>query len=318
MKIVIPDDYQGVVPSLRCFATLAGHEVVTTRGPTADPDVLARDLAEAEIVVLIRERVPMPRALIERLPKLKLISQVGRSTNHVDLAACRERGITVTAGAHGSEAAPAELTFALILAAMKRVPQEAARMKAGQLPGPLGQRLAGRTLGILGYGKIAELVARMGRGFGMQLLAWGREGSIARARADGIEVAASRAALFERSDVLSVHLRLNAETRGGITRADLDRMKPTALFVNTARATLVEKGALVAALRAGRPGFAAVDVYDREPVPDADAPLVAMDNVVCTPHIGWAIEETFEQYFGEAFDNVAAWVAGRPVNVVTT
>lgn len=184
-------------------------------------------------------------------------------------------------------------------------------MQRGALPGPLGQRLAGRTLGLLGYGKIAELVARMARGFDMNLLAWGRETTLARARAAGIATAASRAELFERADVLSVHLRLNAETRGFVTRDDLARMKPTALFVNTARAGLVAPGALVDALRAGRPGLAAVDVYDREPLPDRDAPLLAMDNVVCTPHIGWAIGETFEQYFGEAFDNLLGWIARK-------
>jgi D-3-phosphoglycerate dehydrogenase / 2-oxoglutarate reductase len=316
MKIVIPDDYQNVVHTLRCHSSLSGHDVVRYREPAADLSDFARRLHAAEAVVPIRERSAFPRELIERLPNLRAISQTGRSTRHIDVQACTERGIVVMAGSHASPVAPAEMTWALILASRRHVPEEVARMKRGEWPGTLSHRLSGSTLGVFGLGMIGTLVARAGAAFGMNVLVWGQEASARRAREAGYEVAPSKADLFERSDVLCLLARMTPQTRGIVTREDLGRMKPTALFVNTARAALVQDGALVEALRAGRPGFAAVDVYEREPVIGADHPLLAMPNVTCTHHVAWAEYDTFELYFGEAFENLTAYARGEPRNVV--
>lgn len=316
MKIAIPDDYQNLVHTLQCFGSLAGHEVIRYREPARDLADFARRLQFAEAIVPIRERSRFPRELIERLPNLKLISQTGRSTHHIDVAACTEHGVVVTAGTHASPIAPAEMTWALILASRRHVPQEIDRMKRGEWPCTLSHRLGGSTLGIYGLGTIGEHVARVGAAFGMRVLVLGQERSAARALAAGYEVAVSRAELFERSDVLCLLLRLNADTRGIVTRADLARMKPTALLVNTARAELIEPGALVEALEAGRPGYAAVDVYEREPVIGGKHPLLGLPNVLCTHHIAWAEHETFELYFGEAFENLVAFANGSPRNVV--
>jgi D-3-phosphoglycerate dehydrogenase len=316
MQIAIPDDYQNVVHELRCFATLAGHEVVRYREPAADLSDFARKLHAAEAIVAIRERSRFPRELIEQLPNLRVISQTGRSTRHIDVPACTEHGIAVLAGTHASPIAPAEMTWALVLASRRHVPQEVERMKRGEWPCTLSHRLCGSTLGVFGLGMIGTWVARYGAAFGMNVVVWGQEASMRRAREAGYEFARSQAELFERSDVLCLLVRMTAQTRGIVTRADLARMKPTALFVNTARAALVEEGALVDALRAGRPGFAAVDVYEREPVVAAEHPLLAMPNVVCTHHIAWAEHDTFELYFGEAFDNLAAYARGEPRNLV--
>jgi D-3-phosphoglycerate dehydrogenase len=244
-----------------------------------------------------------------------LISQTGKGTAHIDLAACHRRGVTVTAGT-GSPHAPAELTWALVLAALRHIPRETARLRAGHWQSTLGTGLRGRTLGIWGYGKIGSLVAGYGRAFEMNVLVWGREGSLSRAQADGYATAPGRNALLERSDVLSLHLKLNRETRGTVTAADLARMKPSALLVNTSRAELIEPGALAAALRAGRPGFAAVDVYEEEPVLGAAHPLLSMDNAVCTPHLGYVEKDSYELYFEQAFDQVVAFAAGNPTGVV--
>ncbi|HEX2224970.1 MAG TPA: D-2-hydroxyacid dehydrogenase family protein [Thermoanaerobaculia bacterium] len=315
MKIVIPDDYQDAVRGLACYSKLAGHEVTVFRDSSEDLDVLAERCRDADALVLIRERTRVGEDLLARLPRLRLISQTGKGTSHIDLAACTRRGIAVTAGT-GSPYAPAELTWALVLAAMRHLPQEVARLRAGHWQSTLGTGLRGRTLGIWGYGKIGTLVAGYGRAFGMDVLVWGREGSLSRARADGYAVAAGRESLFERSDVLSLHLKLDAETRGIVTAADLARMKPDALLVNTSRAELIASGALEAALRAGRPGFAAVDVYEEEPVLGAKHPLLAMENAICTPHLGYVEKDSYELYFSQAFDQVVAFAAGAPSGVV--
>lgn len=304
MRIVIPDDYQDVVPRLACFSLLQAHEVVCYREPAASEEELAARLSGADIVVAIRERVNISRSLLERLPSLRLVALVGRHASTVDFAACTELGIDVVTGRSGSPIAPAELTVALILASRRNIPHEVMRLDRGEWPDTLSHRLRGSTLGIFGFGRIGALVADAGRGLGMRVLAWGQEGSRQRAAAAGHEVASIRSEMFERSDVLSLHLRLAPETHGAIGRQDLDRMKPSALLVNTARAELVQSGALIEALRAGRPGFAAVDVYEDEPVTGSDNPLLSMPNVLCTPHLGWAEWDTFELYFSETFQAI--------------
>ena len=316
MRIAIPDDYQNLVHTLRCYALLKNHEIIRYREPAADLADFARRLQSAEAIVPVRERSRFPRELLERLPNLKVISQTGRSTHHIDVAACTERGVLVTAGTQASPIAPAELTWALILASRRHIPQEIDRMKRGEWPCTLSHRLSGSTLGIFGLGTIGSLVARIGAAFGMKVLVLGQEKSAQRARDAGYEVAADKAELFERSDVLCLLMRMTAQTKGIVTRADLARMKPTALLVNTARADLIEEGALVEALRAGRPGFAAVDVYEREPVIGGNHPLLSLPNVLCTHHIAWAEHETFELYFGEAFENLLAYANGTPRSIV--
>lgn len=313
MKIVIPDDYQDAVRTLECFQKLSGHTVTIYHDTVKDIETLAQRLQEADALVLIRERTAITEALLARLPNLKVIGQTGRGTAHIDLEACTRCGVAVTTGA-GSPYAPAELTWALILASVRYIPQEVAGMKAGKWQSTLGVGLYGRTLGILGYGKIGAVVANYGRAFGMKVLVWGREGSLIRARSDGFETADSQRDLFRRADVLSVHVKLTQETRGIVTADDLAAMKPSALFVNTSRAGLVTPGALVAALRAGRPGYAAVDVYEDEPV--TDHPLLQMGNVICTPHLGYVEKDSYEDYFGTTFDQVLAFFAGRPIGVV--
>ncbi|MCE8017688.1 D-2-hydroxyacid dehydrogenase family protein [Halomonas sp. MCCC 1A17488] len=311
MKIVIPDDYQDCVRHLDAFARLEGHDVTVYHDTVADEDALVERFRDAEALVLIRERTPITASLLARLPKLKAISQTGGGAAHVDLAACKRHGVTVMAGT-GSPHATAELTWGLVLAAMRHIPEEFANLKAGRWQRTLGTDLKGRTLGIFGYGKIGRLIARYGQAFEMNVLVWGREGTRARATEAGLDVAASQAELFERSDVLSLHLRLNADTRGIVTAADLARMKPDALLVNTSRAPLIEPGALEAALRKGRPGRAAVDVFEQEPV--TNHPLLALPNVLATPHLGYVEQDSYERYFGDAFDNLLAFEAGRPVN----
>lgn len=299
MRVVIPDDYQDAVRGLDCFAKLAGHDVVIYNDTVTDIDPLAERFRDADALVLIRERTQITDALLERLPRLRLISQTGRGTAHIDTGACERRGIKVTVGT-GSPYAPAELTWALVLAAMRRIPQEAAALRAGRWQTTLGTTVRGRTLGIWGYGKIGALVAGYGRAFGMNVVAWGREGSRSRAEADGVAVAEN---IVEIADVLSLHLKLTKETRGIVTAAHLARMKPGALLVNTARAELIEPGALEAALRAGRPGFAAVDVYESEPA--LSHPLLSLPNALCTPHLGYVEKDSYELYFGQAFDAIS-------------
>ncbi len=278
-----------------------------------DVETLAARFQDAEALVLIRERTAISEPLLKRLPKLKLICQTGRGIPHIDLDACTRYGVAVAVGG-GSPYAPAELTWGLVLAAMRHIPQEVARMKEGQWQTTLGTGLHGRTLGIYGYGKLGSLVAGYGRSFGMRVLVWGREGSLTRARADGFAPASNREALFRESDVLSLHLKLVEETRGIVTATDLEMMKPSALLVNTSRAGLIEHGVLEAALRAGRPGFAAVDVYEDEPV--TDHPLLHMENVVCTPHLGYVEKDSYELYFSTAFDQLLAFFNGNPTGIV--
>ena len=316
MIIGIPDDYHGVISNLACLAKLARHEVRIFRDVAPAPARLIANLRDAEIVVPVRERTRYTREIIGALPRLKAFSQTGRSTHHIDLAACGERGIAVMAGTHASPHTVAEHTWALILASLRAIPREAAMMKRGELRQSFSGTLHGRTLGVFGLGKIGSLVAAVGASFGMRVLAFGREASQAAARAAGYGVPASKAELFEQSDVLVLMLRLLPATRGIVTAGDLARMKPTALFVNTARAELVAPGALAAALERGRPGRAAVDVYENEPVLKGDHPLLRLDNALCTPHTAWLEQETYESYFGEAFDNVVAYLSGRPANVV--
>jgi D-3-phosphoglycerate dehydrogenase / 2-oxoglutarate reductase len=315
MKIVIPDDYQDVVHRLPCFTRIAEHEVVRYREPARDLDELVERLGNAEVVVAIRERVAFSRALLARLPRLKLIALVGRNAGTIDFAAATELGIPVATGKSNSPTAPAELTVALILASRRNVVLEAERMKRGEWPCTLSHRLRGSTLGIFGLGAIGGLVAEAGRGLGMNVLVFGQQGSAERARAAGYAVAASKAELFEQSDVLSLHVRLRPDTRGIVGPADLARMKPTALIVNTSRAELVAPGALVEALGKGRPGYAAVDVYDDEPVMGGNHPLLKMPNALCAPHLGWAEWENFELYFSEAFEQIEAYERGSPLRL---
>jgi D-3-phosphoglycerate dehydrogenase len=315
MNIVIPDDYQDIVDRLDCFSLIRHHDVVRYREPARDLNELVARLGDADIVVSIRERVEFSRALLERLPKLKLIALVGRNSKLIDFAACTALGIPVATGISNSPVAPAELTLALIMASRRNVAREAERMKRGEWPCTLSHRLRGSILGIFGLGAIGQLVAEGGKGFGMEILVWGQKSSLQKAAAAGYACAPSKQALFERSDVLSLHVRLTRDTYGIVTATDLAGMKPTALFVNTARAELIEPGALLAALRHGRPGYAAVDVYEQEPVVNGDHPLLSLPNVLCTPHLGWAEWENFELYFRETFEQIVAYSQGRPLRL---
>ncbi len=311
MRIVIPDDYQRAVAGLDCFRELAKHEVTIYSDTVKDVATLAERFRGAEALVLIRERTRITAALLDLLPDLRLLAQTGRGTAHVDLDACKSRGITVSTGT-GSPVAPAELTFGLILAAMRHIPREAFAVRDGAWQSTLGSELRGKTLGICGYGGIGSLVAGYGRAFGMRVIVWGRETSLAQAAADGFE-AASFHGLFAESDVASLHLKLTTETTGSISADVLASMKPTSLLVNTARAGLIEPGALNAALAAGRPGAAAIDVFDDEPVLDGSDPVVARPNALCTPHIGYVTRESYELYFEQAFAQVNAFAAGQPL-----
>jgi D-3-phosphoglycerate dehydrogenase len=311
MRIAIPDDYQDIVHRLKCFELLRGHEVQRFREPARDEAELAERLADAQVVVAIRERVAFPRSLLERLPKLELLALVGRHSKVIDFAACKDLGIDTVHGSNASPASPAELTLALILASRRNIATEAERMKRGELPRLLSHRLRGSTLGVFGLGTIGSLVAEAGAGLGMNVLVFGRSASLEKARRLGYATAKSKAQLFEESDVLTLQVRLTPETRGSVTREDFARMKPSALFVNTARAELVQSGALLEALRNGRPGYAALDVYEEEPVPPGH-PLLAMPNVLCTPHLGWAEFDNFELYFGECFEQIARYRRGPP------
>lgn len=311
MKIAIPDDYQDCVRSLDAFKQLEGHEVTVYNDTLTDLDALSAQFLGAEALVLIRERTPITAALLERLPNLKVISQTGGGAAHVDMEACRRQGVTVMTGT-GSPYAAAELTWGLVLSAMRNIPAEVENLKAGRWQRTLGTGLKGRTLGIFGYGKIGSLVARYGQAFEMNVLVWGREGTRQRALEAGFDVAESQADLFQRSDVLSLHLRLNDDTRGIVSAGSLAQMKPTSLLVNTSRSQLVAPGALEEALKAGRPGQAAVDVFDTEPVlKDA---LLELPNLLATPHLGYVEKDSYELYFGDAFSNLLAYIDGQPVN----
>ena len=322
MKIAILDDYQNATPGLDCYKILDGHEVKVFNNSARGAGHLAIRLAPYEALVLIRERTSLPAALLGKLPNLKLISQTGKVSGHVDVAAATARGIAIAEGT-GSPVAPAELTWALIMAASRKIVPYATSLKEGawqtasvnpQLNG-LGRVLRGRTLAIWSYGKIGKLVAGYGKAFGMRVIVWGSESTRQAALADGVEAAVSREAFFEQADVLSLHLRLADATRGIVTAADLARMKPDALFVNTSRAELVEPGALEAALQAGRPGTAALDVFTEEPLAP-DAPLLRIPTVLATPHLGYVEQDSYEMYFKAAFENIANFAAGKPTNIL--
>jgi len=317
MKVTILDDWFDTLRTLDCFRKLDGHDVTIWNDHVGDVDALAARLAEAEALVLFRERTAIRAPLIERLPRLRLISQ--RSVYpHIDIEACTRHGIVVSSDQHPSAPsfAAAELTFALILAALRQIPQQMTSLRAGRWQMGVGRTLRGMTLGIYGYGRIGRTVAGYGKAFGMNVLVWARTASQEAARDDGVEVASSKEAFFEACDVLSLHLRLVDATRGIVGRSDLARMRPTALLVNTSRAGLVEPGALLEALHAGRPGMAALDVYEQEPLVDQDDALIGLDNVVCTPHIGYVTREELEIQFSDIFDQVNAFAAGAPINVV--
>jgi D-3-phosphoglycerate dehydrogenase len=317
MNITILDDYHDTIRTLACYSKLAGHNVTIWNDHTKDVDTLAARLADTEALVLIRERTPIRAPLIERLSRLKLISQ--RSVYpHIDVDACTRHGVIVSSSMHPGQPsyATAELTWGLIIAAMRQIPQQMAALKAGKWQTAVGIGLRGRTLGIYGYGRIGGVVAGYGKAFGMNVLVWGREAALARARTDGYSVARSKDEFFEECDVISLHMRLVDATRGIVTAADLARMKPAALIVNTSRAPLIEPGALVNALRAGRPGMAAVDVYEEEPVYDTRHPLLTLGNVVCTPHIGYVERDGYESQFSDIFEQILAYLAGKPLNVV--
>jgi D-3-phosphoglycerate dehydrogenase len=317
MKISILDDYHDTLRGLDCFGKLAGHEVTIWNDHVQDIDPLAERLRDTEVLVLIRERTEIRAPLLERLHKLRLISQ--RSVYpHIDIDACTGAGVIVSSGQHpGTPSyATAELTWGLVLAAMRQIPQQMAALKSGQWQIGVGSTLRGKTLGIYGYGRIGSVVAGYGKAFGMTVLVWAREAALARARADGYAIAPGKQDFFEACDVVSLHMRLVEATRSIVTAADLARMKPSALLVNTSRAPLIEPGALAAALRAGRPGMAAVDVYEKEPLRDRNHPLLALENVVCTPHIGYVSREEYEIQFSDIFDQIIAFAAGTPTNVV--
>lgn len=317
MKIAVIDDYQNAFRRMKAFPKLKGHDVVVYEDSEKDPAKLAERLKDADIVVLTQQRSRFPREVIEKLPKLKMISQTGRNTAHVDVAAATEKGVVVSAGGAGSPNPTAELTWALILSHLRHIPEEVQRMKDGKWQGTIGVGLRDKTLGVYAYGKIGSVVANVGRAFGMQVICLGREASTARAREAGFEATTDRKAFFESADVVSIHLPLNKETRGIVTAEDLARMKPTALLVNTSRAPIVAEGALVAALRKGRPGGAAVDVYESEPVLNREHPLIGMDNVTCTPHLGYVEERAYEAIYAMAIDQIVAYAEGKPINVIT-
>ena len=318
MKIAILDDYQDTVRHLPCFGKLAGHEVTVWNDHTTDVDTLAMRLKGTEALALIRERTAITAALLERLDALRIISQMGVYP-HIDVEACTRQGILVSSGSGGGKPsyATGELCWGLIIAALRRIPQEMAALKAGKWQAyPVGTGLRGKTLGIYGYGKLGSLVAGYGKAFGMKVQVWGRETTLSKARRDGVFTAENREAFFAESDVVSLHVRLLDETRGIVKAEDLARMKPTALLVNTSRAGLMATGVLEAALRSGRPGMAAVDVFEEEPLPGGRHPLLEMENVVCTPHLGYTEQGRLADMFDAIFDQILAYAAGSPVHVI--
>jgi D-3-phosphoglycerate dehydrogenase len=317
VKVSILDDYFDTLRTLGCFKKLAGHDVTVWNDHVQDVDVLAERLRDIEALVLIRERTQIRTPLLERLPKLKLISQ--RSVYpHIDIDSCTRLGIVVSSSQHADTPsyATAEFTWGLVLAGMRAIPQQVAAMKAGKWQIGVGQSVGGKTLGIYGYGRIGAVVAGYGRAFGMKVLVWAREPAMAKARADGYATAATKAEFFEQCDVLSLHMRLVDATRGIVKAEDLARMKPTALLVNTSRAPLIEPNALVNALRAGQPAMAAVDVYEKEPLIDVNDPLLNLPNAICTPHIGYVTRDEYQLQFTDIFDQIVAYAAGAPTNVV--
>ena len=316
MHIVISDDYQDCIRQLTCFQKLKGHTVKIYNDTVSTTDALVERYKDADAIVLIRERTVITKELLERLPKLKVISQTGKMASHVDLEACKARGIVVMDG-RGSGAATAELNMLLILAALRRLVEEVVRLKDGQWQGYLGDQLSGKVLGVYGFGRIGKQVCHLGKAFGAKPLVWGRQSSLKKAQEDGFAVADSKETFFSTSDIVCLQLRLNEETRHIVTAQDLTLMKPTSLLVNASRAELIEFGALEAGLIKGRPAYAAVDTYESEPVLGADHPLLHLPNCLCTPHIGFVERDNYEAYFGIAFDNINAYAAGSPQNGVS-
>ncbi len=316
MKIVVLDDYADVFRNTPHFARLAGHEVVIHNDTEKDLDKLAARIGDADAVIATQERTFFPRKLIEKLPNLKLIAQTGSHRHHFDREACSEKGILVCITSSGTKAwSTAELTWGLIIAALRHLPYEVDRLKQGYWQSTVGTELYGKTLGVYGLGKIGSMVANVGNAFGMKVSVWGRESSKERARELGYEVPESREAFFAGADVLTLHLFANEATRGIVKAADLAQMKPTALLVNTSRMRLIEDGALVAALKKGRPGFAAIDVYEDEPVLGAKHPLLDVPNALCAPHLGYCVAEKYEGFYRAAVDNILAFASGKPANV---
>jgi len=318
MNIAVLDDYQDTIRTLACYSKMADHQVTIWKDHTKDPDVLVERLKDAEAVTLLRERTPLRAPLLERLDKLRLISQVGVFP-HIDVEACTRRSIILSSSQMPGRPsyATAELTWGLVIAALRRIPQEMAALRAGRWQAhPIGTGLRGKTLGIYGYGKIGAVVAGYGKAFGMNVIVWGRPTTMEKARADGHALARSREAFFSNSDVVSLHVRLVPETRGMVTAADLALMKPTAVMVNTSRAGLIAPGALETSLRAGRPGLAAVDVFEEEPVLGGQHPLLTLDNCVCVPHLGYVERDGLEQMFSTIFDQILAYAGGKPINVM--
>ena len=316
MHIVISDDHQDCIRKLACFEKLSAHTVSIFNDTVTGTDALVERFKDADAIVLIRERTVITKELLDRLPKLKVISQTGKMASHVDLEACKAKGIVVMDG-RGSGAATAELNMLLILAALRRLVEEVARLKNGQWQGYLGDQLSGKVLGVYGFGRIGKQVCHLGKAFGAKPLVWGRETSLKKAQEDGFATATSKEEFFSTSDIVCLQLRLNEETRHIVTAQDLALMKPTSLLVNASRAELIEEGALETALKKGRPAYAAVDTYESEPVLGANHPLLNLPNCLCTPHIGFVERDNYEAYFGIAFDNINAYVSGSPQNCVS-
>jgi D-3-phosphoglycerate dehydrogenase len=315
MKIAILDDYQHAIQKLSCFHLLDGQEVMILHETEKDAAMLADKLRDAEILVLTRERTRIHAALLSKLPKLRLISQTGKISGHIDLAACNKYGVAVAEGA-GSPVAPAELTWLLIMNVLRQLPAAIEGMKQGQWQVNIGSTVHGKIIGIWGYGKIGKRIAAYARAFGADVLIWGSENARNSAVEDGFNMASSKADFFKRSDVLTLHLRLTEQTSGIVKATDLDLMKPDSALINTARAELIEKGALLTCLKNGRPGFAGLDVYEQEPILDPAFQLLHMPNVICTPHLGYVEQASYELYFSKAFENVMSYVNGQPKNIV--
>jgi D-3-phosphoglycerate dehydrogenase / 2-oxoglutarate reductase len=315
MRIVISDDHQDCIRHLVCFDKLKNHQVDIYNDTVAGVDALAKRYQDAEAIVLIRERSVINKELLDRLPKLKIISQTGKIASHVDLEACREKGIVVMDG-KGAGTATAELNMLLILASLRRFVEEVNRLKNGQWQGYLGDQLSGKVLGVYGFGRIGKQVCDLGRAFGAKPLVWGRQSTLDKAIEEGFAIAESKETFFSTSDIVCLQLRLNPQTRGIVTATDLALMKSTSILVNASRAELIEDGALEYGLRRGHPAYAAVDTYEAEPILGADHPLLKLPNCLCAPHIGFVERDNYEAYFGIAFDNINSYIAGTPQNCV--
>ncbi|MGQ7853100.1 D-2-hydroxyacid dehydrogenase family protein [Pedobacter sp. WC2501] len=314
MKIAILDDYQDVVRNLSCFNLLQQQEVIIFNETEKDPDVLAEKIKDIEALVLIRERTAVTDDLLSKLPKLKLISQTGKISNHLDLNACSKYNVAVAEGV-GSPIAPAELTWILLMNVLRQIPNAIEEMKKGNWQENIGESVNGKIIGIWGYGKIGKIIAGYAKAFGAKVLVWGREQSILNAINDGFEAAESKTSFFKTADVITLHLRLNKETTGIVKLDDLNLMKTSSVLINTSRAELIEKGSLIKALKAGRPGFAGLDVYESEPINDIGFELLNLPNVVCTPHLGYVEKNSYELYFSKAFENIINYISGKPTNI---